>query len=468
MKIKNICCIGAGYVGGPTMAVIALKCPEIKVTVVDLNEDRILAWNGPLENLPIYEPGLEKVVKETRGKNLFFSKEVDQAIDEAEMIFISVNTPTKTYGEGKGYASDLTYVEKCSRQIAKISTSDKIIVEKSTLPVRTAEKIREVVKSVNSSLNFEVLSNPEFLAEGSAINDLLNTDRVLIGGDLTSSGQIAVDSLSKIYQNWVPIEKIIKTNIWSSELSKLAANAILAQRVSSINSLSALCESTGADIEEVSFAVGMDSRIGNKFLKASIGFGGSCFKKDILNLVYLCNFFGLGEVADYWESVVKINDYQKIRFTNRIIEKSGGTVNRKKITLLGWSFKANTNDSRETAAIDVTIKLLEEGAEVSIYDPKVKKNQIILDIQNKLKSIDMPLDKIKDFLRRVEVHESIINSISSTFGIVIITEWDEFKKLRWESFFNIVNRPANIFDGRNILESEAIKKTGFNYYSIGR
>ena len=314
MKITNICCIGAGYVGGPTMAVIALKCPDIKVTVVDLNADRIATWNGPLDDLPIYEPGLAEVVQEARGKNLFFSTDIDKAIDEAQMIFMAVNTPTKTYGEGKGFAADLTFVEKCARQIAAVSTSDKIVIEKSTLPVRTAEKIKEVLISNTKGAHFEVLSNPEFLAEGTAIQDLFKSDRVLVGGDDTESGKAAVAALVSIYSNWIPKEKILTTNVWSSELSKLASNAMLAQRISSINSLSALCEKTGADIEEVSQAIGMDSRIGSKFLKSSVGFGGSCFQKDILNLVYLCKHYGLEEVAEYWHQVVKINDYQKNSF----------------------------------------------------------------------------------------------------------------------------------------------------------
>jgi len=459
MKINNICCIGAGYVGGPTMAVIAYKNPKVKVTVVDINQERIDQWNGSIDNLPIYEPGLSDIVDKTRDVNLFFTTDVKKSIEDAEMIFISVNTPTKTYGEGKGFASDLTYVESSARQIAELASEFKIIVEKSTLPIKTADKIKEVISSVNPELEFEVLSNPEFLAEGTAIKDLIDPDRVLIGGDQTERGKQAIDTLSLIYESWVDENKILKTNIWSSELTKLAANAMLAQRVSSINSLSALCEKTGADIDEVSNAIGKDSRIGNKFLKASVGFGGSCFQKDILNLVYLSRFYGLDQVADYWQSVVLINDFQKSRFAKRIIEKSSGTINNKKITLLGWAFKKDTNDSRESAAIDITIQLIEEGANVSIYDPKVTEQQIKKDLLEKSKSLD---------LKKINVFNDPKDAIKDSFGVAIITEWDEFKNLPWDEYINHVNRPANIFDGRNILEKEVFEKLGYNFYSIGR
>ena len=380
MQIKNICCIGAGYVGGPTMAVIAMKCPDIKVTVVDLNAARIAAWNGPLENLPIYEPGLAEVVAEARGRNLFFSTEVDKAIEKAEMIFMAVNTPTKTEGEGAGMAADLRFVEACAKNIARVAKTDKIVIEKSTLPVRTAEKIKEILDSEGNGVHFEILSNPEFLAEGTAIEDLFKSDRVLIGGDASETGQKAVQALVDIYANWIPKEKILTTNVWSSELSKLASNAMLAQRISSINSLSALCEKTGADIEELSKAIGMDHRIGSKFLKASVGFGGSCFQKDILNLVYLCRHYGLEEVADYWHQVIKINDYQKDRFAQKIIDHFGGDLTGKKIAILGWAFKANTNDSRESPAIYVAEKLFKAGAILEIYDPMVSKESIFSDI----------------------------------------------------------------------------------------
>src|SRR6056300_1932247 len=381
MQIKNICCIGAGYVGGPTMAVIALKCPHINVTVIDTNPDKIKAWNGPLDTLPVYEPGLAEVVKEARGRNLFFSEDIPGNIEKAEMIFMAVNTPTKTEGEGAGMAADLLYVEACARDIAKHSKSDKIVIEKSTLPVRTAEKIKEILEENSSDIHFEILSNPEFLAEGTAIQDLFKSDRVLIGGDETESGQKAVKALVNIYANWIPKEKILTTNVWSSELAKLASNAMLAQRISSINSLSAICEKTGANIDELSKAIGMDHRIGPHFLKASVGFGGSCFQKDILNLVYLCKYYGLDEVAEYWHQVLKINDYQKNRFAKKVIEGLNGTINQKKITFLGWAFKANTNDTRESPSIFVAEKLFKAGATLEIYDPMVPKESILNDIK---------------------------------------------------------------------------------------
>src|SRR5690554_3401913 len=349
MKIKNICCIGAGYVGGPTMAVIAQQCPDINVVVVDINENRIAAWNDEnLDNLPVFEPGLDNIVKETRGRNLFFSTDVDKAIDEAEMVFISVNTPTKTYGKGKGMAADLKYIELCARQIARVAKQDKIIVEKSTLPVRTASAIKSILDHTGNDVSFQILSNPEFLAEGTAVADLLHPDRVLIGGDMSPEGEKAIQALVDIYANWVPKERIITTNVWSSELSKLTANAFLAQRVSSINAMSELCEKTGADVNEIARAIGKDSRIGPKFLKASVGIGGSCFQKDILNLVYIARSYGLTEVADYWEPVIKMNDYQKRRFAENIVSKLFNTVSGKKIAILGWAFKKDTNDTRES------------------------------------------------------------------------------------------------------------------------
>jgi UDPglucose 6-dehydrogenase len=465
MKVVNICCIGAGYVGGPTMAVIALKCPHIKVTVVDLNQQRIDAWNHTdLDQLPIYEPGLKEVVAAARGRNLFFSTEVDKAIDEAQMIFMAVNTPTKTYGEGKGFAADLTFVEKCARQIAAVSSTDKIVIEKSTLPVRTAEKIKEVLGSNTKGVNFEVLSNPEFLAEGTAIQDLFKSDRVLIGGDDTESGKAAVASLVSLYAQWIPNEKILTTNVWSSELSKLASNAMLAQRISSINSLSALCEKTGANINEVSKAIGMDHRIGPKFLKASVGFGGSCFQKDILNLVYLCRHYGLDEVAEYWHQVVKINDYQKNRFAKKIIAGLNGTVNQKKVTLLGWAFKKNTNDTRESAAIYVADVLLEEGAELHVYDPMVKEDRIRLDLTTLWEARNDSKDEIAAKLKRCVVHIDHKIALDSSFAAAILTEWEEFKSYDWKAIMEKMMQPAKVFDGRNILqESEFI-----NQYFIGK
>ncbi len=438
MEVKNICCIGAGYVGGPTMAVIALKCPHINVTVVDANTDKIQAWNGPLDKLPVYEPGLAEVVKEARGRNLFFSDDISENIEKAEMIFMAVNTPTKTEGEGSGMAADLRYIEACARDIAKYSRNDKIVIEKSTLPVRTAEKIKEILGENSTDIHFEILSNPEFLAEGTAIEDLFKSDRVLIGGDNTESGQKAVQALVDIYANWIPKEKVLTTNIWSSELAKLASNAMLAQRISSINSLSALCEKTGANIDELSKAIGMDHRIGPHFLKASVGFGGSCFQKDILNLVYLCKYYGLDEVAEYWHGVVKINDYQKDRFARKIIDHFGGDLTGKKISILGWAFKANTNDSRESPAIYVAEKLYDAGAYLLIYDPMVSQESIYRDIRLYWKG------SFLDSQNRIKVLNKTPNFEEIDVGVVI-TEWEIFKSFDFKS--------SKVFDGRNILNT---------------
>jgi len=433
MQIKNICCIGAGYVGGPTMAVIALKCPHVNVTVVDSNSDKIKAWNGSLNNLPVYEPGLAEIVGKVRHRNLFFSKNIADNIDKAEMIFMAVNTPTKTKGEGAGMAADLKYIELCTRDIAKYSKTDKIVVEKSTLPVRTAEKIKEILISENKTNHFEILSNPEFLAEGTAIQDLFKSDRVLIGGDQTPSGQKAVQALVDIYSNWIPLNRILTTNVWSSELSKLASNAILAQRISSINSLSALCEKTGAEIHELSRAIGMDTRIGSEFLRPSVGFGGSCFQKDILNLTYLCHHYGLHEVAEYWHQVVKINDYQKARFTQKIIDGLGGIVKNKKITILGWAFKANTNDSRESPAIYVTEKLLNAGAFLQVYDPMVKKKRIIEDLKNILETKGSSSERINLLFKQVSIFNDLKSSIDQSDAFAILTNWDEFSNYKRET-----------------------------------
>ena len=446
MEVKNICCIGAGYVGGPTMAVIALKCPHIKVTVVDANSDKIKAWNGPLNKLPVYEPGLSKVVKEARGRNLFFSSDIKGAIEKSEIIFMAVNTPTKTEGEGAGMAADLRYVIACAKDIAKYSKSDKIVIEKSTLPVRTAEKIKEILVENSSGIHFEILSNPEFLAEGTAIQDLFKSDRILIGGDETDSGLKAVQTLVDIYSNWIKKEKILTTNIWSSELAKLASNAMLTQRISSINSLSALCEKTGADIDELSKAIGSDHRIGQHFLKASVGFGGSCFQKDILNLVYLCKYYGLDEVAEYWHQVVKINDYQKNRFAKKIIDHFGGDLKGKKIAILGWAFKANTNDSRESASIYVTENLIKYGALVGIYDPIVSKKSIFNDISRYW---------LKPVTLNIEILEELEQS-KNYDAILILTEWDEFKNK-----LNTDELKDKIFDGRKLLDKK------HTLYSIG-
>ncbi len=408
MRVKNICCIGAGYVGGPTMTMIAAKCPDIKVNVVDINEQRIADWNdNDLDKLPIYEPGLADFVGKTRGKNLFFSTEVDKAIQDADMIFISVNTPTKTYGIGKGMAADLKYIELCARQIAAVATSDKIVVEKSTLPVRTADALRQILDNTGNGVQFDILSNPEFLAEGTAVEDLLDPDRVLIGGEQNERGRKAQQALVEVYAQWVPKDRILTTNVWSSELSKLTANAFLAQRVSSINALSELCEVTGADVKEVSRAIGTDSRIGPKFLQASVGFGGSCFQKDILNLVYISRSFGLQEVADYWEQVIILNDHQKRRFAQNIVKTLFNTVAGKKIAILGWAFKKDTNDTRESAAIYVVDYLLNEQAEVYVYDPKVKESQIKNDLaylqNHSSREIDDKVTVVNEPMKAVEM-----------------------------------------------------------------
>lgn len=460
--ITNICCIGAGYVGGPTMAIIAQKCPHIKVTVVDLNEKRIAAWNDKdVNNIPIYEPGLSDVVSEARGRNLFFSTDVDKAIDEADMIFISVNTPTKTYGVGKGMAADLKYIELCARQIARVAKNDKIVVEKSTLPVRTASAIKDILDNTGNGVNFQILSNPEFLAEGTAVEDLFAPDRVLIGGDTTPEGQKAIQQLVDIYANWVPNDKILTTNVWSSELSKLTANAFLAQRVSSINALSELCEKTGADVNEVAKAIGLDSRIGPKFLKASVGFGGSCFQKDILNLVYIAKSYGLNEVADYWEQVIIMNDHQKRRFAKNIIKTLYNTVSGKKIAFLGWAFKKDTNDTRESAAIYVADDLLSEQATVVVYDPKVGEEQIQFDL-NYLESRS-EIDNAKG----VQVAINAYDACNNAHAIAVLTEWDEFKTYDWQKIYDNMLKPAFVFDGRNILNKEELEKIGFIYQGIG-
>ena len=463
MKITNICCIGAGYVGGPTMSIIAQKCPDIKVTVVDINENRIKAWNDPnVENIPIYEPGLTEVVKEARGRNLFFSTDVDKAIDEAEMIFISVNTPTKTYGIGKGMAADLKYIELSARQIAKVATSDKIIVEKSTLPVRTAEAIKNILDNSGKGVKFQILSNPEFLAEGTAIENLLNPDRVLIGGEQTKDGRAAIEALVGIYQRWIPKERLLTTNVWSSELSKLTANAFLAQRISSINAMSELCEMTEADVEEVARAIGADSRIGSRFLKASVGFGGSCFQKDILNLVYIARSYNLHEVADYWEQVIIINNHQRSRFSRKIVQSLFNTVSDKKIAFLGWAFKKETNDTRESAAIYVADALIEEQANVVVYDPKVKGEQMYADLDY-LASRDIDENRNK-----LIVADDPYAACKDAHAIAILTEWDEFKTYDWGKIYNGMQKPAFVFDGRNLLDKEMLTEIGFVYYAIGK
>ncbi|WP_367757248.1 UDP-glucose 6-dehydrogenase [Flavobacterium sp. WC2430] len=462
MSITKICCIGAGYVGGPTMAVIAQKCPHIQVTVVDLNEERIAAWNDEnVDNIPIYEPGLSDIVAEARGRNLFFSTNVEKAIDEAQIIFISVNTPTKTYGKGKGMAADLKYIELCARQIARVAKDNKIVVEKSTLPVRTAEAIKSILDNTGNGVQFQILSNPEFLAEGTAVTDLLNPDRILIGGDTSVEGQKAIQSLVDVYANWVPADKILTTNVWSSELSKLTANAFLAQRISSVNAMSELCEKTGADVNEVARAIGMDSRIGSKFLKASVGFGGSCFQKDILNLVYIAKSYGLNEVADYWEQVIIMNDHQKRRFSNKMVQTLYNTVADKKIAFLGWAFKKDTNDTRESAAIYIADDLINEQAQIAVYDPKVSSRKVLADL---------------DYLetRTSEKNSANVTSFSdpyeacaSAHAIAVLTEWDEFIAYDWQKIYDGMQKPAFVFDGRNILDRAQLESIGFVYQGIG-
>lgn len=450
----KICCIGAGYVGGPTMAMIAKQCPDVQVRVVDINPARIAAWNS--EHLPVFEPGLESVVAAARGRNLFFSTEVDAAIEEADMVFISVNTPTKTYGIGAGRAADLKYVELCARQIARVSTTDKIVVEKSTLPVRTAQSIRTILSKAPSRAKFQVLSNPEFLAEGTAVVDLENPDRVLIGGESTAEGQKAVEALVSIYARWVPREKILTTNLWSSELSKLTANAFLAQRVSSINAISALCEATDADVDEVARAIGTDSRIGPKFLKASVGFGGSCFQKDIFNLVYLCEHFGLPEVAAYWEQVVQMNNYQKHRFTRRVVETLFNTVSGKRIAVFGFAFKKDTNDTRESPAITVCRDLLTEQAKVALYDPKVPAAQVFDDLGRKQGD------------PQIEICADPYGAAKDAHAVLVLTEWEEFRRLDYGRIFSHMLKPAFLFDGRNVLDLETLRKIGFAAYGVGK
>lgn len=444
------------------MSVIAKQCPDIQVTVVDLNEARIAAWNDEdVTRIPVYEPGLSDVVSEARGRNLFFSTDVEKAIDEAEMIFISVNTPTKTYGAGKGQAADLKWIELCARQIARVSTTDKIIVEKSTLPVRTASTLKDILHHTGNGIKFQILSNPEFLAEGTAVEDLMAPDRVLIGGDQDGAGQQAIEALAAIYARWVPRERILTTNVWSSELSKLTANAMLAQRVSSINSLSELCEHTEADINEVARAIGTDSRIGPKFLKASVGFGGSCFQKDILNLVYIARTYGLQEVADYWEQVIIMNDHQKRRFANKVIRTLYNTVNGKKIAFLGWAFKKDTNDTRESAAIYVADHLLFEQASISVYDPKVPEQQIYSDLDY------LATRSSEENKQLLKVETDPYEACKDAHAIAVLTEWDEFKSYDWQRIYDNMLKPANIFDGRNLLDKAKLEAIGFQVNAIG-
>ncbi|KAI9239150.1 UDP-glucose 6-dehydrogenase [Podila verticillata NRRL 6337] len=460
----NICCIGAGYVGGPSSAIIAYQCHDIKVTIVDLNQARIDAWNS--DNLPIYEPGLDEIVFARRGKNLFFSTDVDQAIIDADLIFVSVNTPTKKTGMGAGMAADLAYIETATRRIAQVATTSKIVIEKSTVPCRTAQSMRTILEANSSKdIRFDILSNPEFLAEGTAVNDLTNPDRVLIGCLQTPEGFAAQQKLVDVYTRWIPKERVITMNLWSSELSKLAANALLAQRISSINALSAICEATGADVDEVAYACGTDSRIGPKFLKASVGFGGSCFQKDILNLVYLSEQLFLPEVAAYWKSVVTMNEYQKMRFTHRIVRTLFNTVTNKRIALLGFAFKKDTGDTRESAAITMCSYLIQEHARIAIYDPKVSAKQIHMDLTEPgVGTNEAEVNK------HVQICESAYEACAGADALVICTEWDEFKmnKLDYQKIFASMQKPAFIFDGRLILDAPKLREIGFRVETIGK
>jgi UDPglucose 6-dehydrogenase len=449
--LANILCIGAGHVGGPTMAVIAKNCPQHRVVVVDINADRIAAWQS--DRLPVYEPGLDEIVRRTRGKNLFFSTEVDRHIAEADIIFVSVNTPTKTFGQGAGKAADLQFWEKTARQIVSNSTSPKIVVEKSTLPVRTAEAMERILDSNVQGLHFDVVSNPEFLAEGTAIRDMESPDRVLIGGRETTSGQRAIQAIADIYAEWIPRERIVTTNLWSSELSKLVANAFLAQRISSINAISALCEKTEADVAEVAYAIGKDSRIGHGFLRASVGFGGSCFRKDILNLVYLCEHYGLYEVAAYWEQVVKMNEYQQARFVSNMVLSMFNTVAGKRIAIFGAAFKANTNDTRESPALAVCRALLEERAEVVITDPR---------------ALDNARADLGDIAEQVFFEPDPYAAAEGAHALAILTEWPHFAELDYEAIYRSMVKPAFIFDGRNMLDHKRLHAVGFNVYAIGK
>jgi UDPglucose 6-dehydrogenase len=449
--MKKILCIGAGYVGGPTMAVIASHCPEYRVVVVDINQEKIAAWQS--DKLPIYEPGLLEVVRQARGRNLFFSTDINRNIAEADIIFVSVNTPTKGFGQGAGKAADLQYWEKTARQILENSTTPKIVVEKSTLPVRTAEAMEMILNSNAKGLHFDIVSNPEFLAEGTAIQDMEKPDRVLIGGRETPSGQRAIQAIADLYTHWVPKERILTTNLWSSELSKLTANAFLAQRISSINAISALCEKTGADVNEVAHAIGMDNRIGDKFLKAGIGFGGSCFRKDILNLVYLCEYYGLSEVADYWEQVIRMNEHQQRRFVSNMISAMFNTIAGKRIVLFGAAFKANTSDTRESPALAVCRALLEERAEVVISDPHALENARI------------DLGEAAD---KVIFEPDPLAAVQGAHAIAVMTEWLDFTRLDYQEIYRFMVKPAFIFDGRNILDHQMLYQIGFNMYMIGK
>eukprot|EP00698_Gefionella_okellyi_P005513 TRINITY_DN15036_c0_g1_i1.p1 TRINITY_DN15036_c0_g1~~TRINITY_DN15036_c0_g1_i1.p1 ORF type:complete len:485 (+),score=96.02 TRINITY_DN15036_c0_g1_i1:56-1456(+) len=457
--VKNICCIGAGYVGGPTMIVIALHCPHIQVTVVDISQKQIDAWNS--DELPIFEPGLEERLHKVRGKNLHFSTDIDAAIRASDIIFVSVNTPTKLHGIGKGRAADLKNWELAARRIAIVSDGPKIVVEKSTVPVKTAQALERVLCANDRGIGFQVLSNPEFLAEGTAIHDLEHPDRVLIGGQTTPEGQAAVAALASVYANWVAKEQILATNLWSAELTKLVANAFLAQRISSINSISAICEATGADIDQVAHAVGCDSRIGPKFLKASVGFGGSCFQKDILNLVYLCDHYGLPDVAAYWQQVITMNDYQKRRFANLIVNTMFNTVTGKRLAIFGFAFKKNTGDTRETPAAYVCEQLIEERAVLAVHDPQVSEEQMHVELHEH--GVDSTV--LKEF---VSYEKDAYSAAKGAHALIVLTEWDVFASLDYQRIYDDMQRPSFVFDGRNILDHAKLRQIGFEVYAIGK
>ena len=452
--IRSICCIGAGYVGGPTMAVIADHCPQLQVTVVDLNAERIAAWNDPnLSRLPVYEPGLDAVVGRCRGRNLHFSTAVEQAIAAADMVFLSVNTPTKTKGLGAGQASDLKWVEASARTVAQAARGHTIVVEKSTLPVRTAAAVKAILDAGPPGKSFAVLSNPEFLAEGTAIADLEDPDRVLIGGEDPE----AIEALAGIYGQWVAPQKILRTNLWSSELSKLTANAFLAQRISSINSIAAFCEATGANVREVARAIGADSRIGEKFLQAGPGFGGSCFQKDILNLVYLCRHYGLEEVAAYWEQVVRLNHWQQQRIARLVISKLFGTVSGKRIGVLGFAFKADTNDTRESPAIRICRDLLEEGAVLQIVDPKVSESQMARDLGQPAGAGEGSWQQVPE----------VQQAASGADALLLLTEWQQFAVIDWHQVAAVMRQPAWLFDARAKADGALARAAGLQVWTVG-
>lgn len=448
-KMK-ICCVGAGYVGGPTMAVMASHCPDIHISVVDMNKRRVDAWNSA--HLPIYEPGLEEVLKRTLNRNLFISTDVQGAVADANIVFIAVNTGTKDFGHWAGNGYDLSAYESVARAVAQYANKSVVVVEKSTVPVLTADRIRSVFEANGKpGVQFEILSNPEFLAEGTAIRDLEEPDRVLIGGLPTPSGQAAIQQLADVYAHWVPPERILRTGLWSSELSKLACNAMLAQRVSSINALSAVCEASGADVSEVAMVMGADNRIGAKFLNASIGFGGSCFGKDLLGLIYLCRSFELHEVADYWTQVLKINDYQKQRFSKYVVQQMFGNVSRKNICILGFAFKKNTGDTRESPAIDVCRFLTEERANLFIHDYAVEAHDI------------------KTLFPQATVSSDPQTAIYECDAVCVLTEWSQYATdVDWVKAYATMSKPAFVFDGRNILPHQKLADIGFRVWAIGK